>query len=613
VSLVLALEPDPKQAAILKQVVRDRVGADFVLADSKDGAIAAIAERVPDVILVTALLSPRDEKELTDHLRHLDGAEHLQTLTIPLLASGAVEPAKKKKRGLLSALTGESSKPAAPIGCDPKVFAEEIRNYLLKAEDAKAKAAAEQGRSAKRSAGAGRKKSASATMPTSRSTKSVVESLRTPKPAQKPPVVEEKTESTSGSYWAWDSPTPAEAAAAKRPVNTPVAAAGPGGATADRPQAPDAPDAPVAPAAPVAPDVPVFSSWSNPWDVSKSPTLVQPRHQEAVSAEPQRDPLVYLDDHQLPADALVPSVQEGAVEQLLGQPATLSPAEMIEAAPVAHVGPVAPDAEIDLSSLLDGAPTLIVEGEAGSDASSDVFTISKDLDLSALLAQALDTPATRPGSGGRQQSDEAEAARAADAQALLDLKADVDRLRADREEVERALAEARAAQERAEHAAHEVSSKAQEDLERHTRSPSARKKKWLRNDDHARRRNAGCVKKPSGASRWSVSHAPKRSAWRARSKRECARRPRPSGGSAPKQSATWPRHTPPAPAKWPSGPSRSRPSAWRANRRNNRQGPSAAPANRPRRAPMPSARAAKPPSRRSRRKPRGMRASPTSA
>ena len=167
--------------------MRDRVGADFVLADSKDGAIAAIAERVPDVILVTALLSPRDEKELSDQLRHLDGAEHIQTLTIPLLASGAVEPAKKKKRGLLSALTGESSKPAAPIGCDPKVFAEEIRNYLVKAEDAKAKAAAERSRFAKKSASAGRKKNASGTMPASRSTKSVVESLRIPQPAEKPP------------------------------------------------------------------------------------------------------------------------------------------------------------------------------------------------------------------------------------------------------------------------------------------------------------------------------------------------------------------------------------------------------------------------------------------
>ena len=83
--LVLALEPDPKQAAIVRQIVRDRVGADFVLADSKDAALAALADRVPDLILVTALLSPRDEADLTDHLRDLDGAEHLQTLTIPLL------------------------------------------------------------------------------------------------------------------------------------------------------------------------------------------------------------------------------------------------------------------------------------------------------------------------------------------------------------------------------------------------------------------------------------------------------------------------------------------------------------------------------------------------
>ena len=96
-SLVLALEPDPKQAAVLKQVVRDRVGAEFVLADSKDAALAAIAERVPDLILVTALLSPRDESELTDRLRDLEGAEHLQTLTIPLLAERPAAAPKKKR------------------------------------------------------------------------------------------------------------------------------------------------------------------------------------------------------------------------------------------------------------------------------------------------------------------------------------------------------------------------------------------------------------------------------------------------------------------------------------------------------------------------------------
>ena len=146
-SLVLALEPDPKQAAVLKQVVRDRVGAQLVLADSKDAALAAIAERVPDLILVTTLMSPRDESELTDRLRGLEGAEHLQTLTIPLLAaSGSAAEPKKKRRGLLSAFTSDTEAPASPSGCDPAVFAEEIRNYIARAEDLKATASVDRER-----------------------------------------------------------------------------------------------------------------------------------------------------------------------------------------------------------------------------------------------------------------------------------------------------------------------------------------------------------------------------------------------------------------------------------------------------------------------------------
>ena len=85
---VLAFEPDPKQAAALKLVVKDRVGADFVLAESKDAALAAIRSAVPDLILLTALISPRDETEIADLIRELDGAEHTQTLTIPLLDLG---------------------------------------------------------------------------------------------------------------------------------------------------------------------------------------------------------------------------------------------------------------------------------------------------------------------------------------------------------------------------------------------------------------------------------------------------------------------------------------------------------------------------------------------
>ena len=86
-SLVLAIEPDHRQATILKRIVREHVRADLVLVDSRDAAVAAISTRIPDVILVTALLSPRDEEELVGFLRGLDGADHLQTYTIPQLAS----------------------------------------------------------------------------------------------------------------------------------------------------------------------------------------------------------------------------------------------------------------------------------------------------------------------------------------------------------------------------------------------------------------------------------------------------------------------------------------------------------------------------------------------
>ena len=74
-SLVLAIEPDSRQAAILKRVVRDKVRADFVHVDSRDAATAAITERIPDIILVTALMSPRDEEELVSFLRTLEGAD----------------------------------------------------------------------------------------------------------------------------------------------------------------------------------------------------------------------------------------------------------------------------------------------------------------------------------------------------------------------------------------------------------------------------------------------------------------------------------------------------------------------------------------------------------
>jgi hypothetical protein len=320
VALVLALEPDSKQAAIVRQIVRDRVGAEFVLADSKDAALAAIADRVPDLILVTALLSPRDEADLTDQLRGLDGAEHLQTLTIPLLFQATVATPKKKKRGLLSALTGDSDETPVTDGCDPAVFAREIADYIARAEEHKAEAAAARQRDARKP----RKKS------------------RRPSSASAPELT--PAPPSSGSYWDWE-PAPGSGTTA------PSAAREQGG---------------VEPTSATS----NYSSWANPWDVSGQPAVVTEAVDEPGSLTtseptgvPEVDPIASL---------LIKPAEATAAEQLsasdindMGSDAVKEPGSS-----------TAPDLleEIDLSLLLDQespAAALAVE--------PDIYTLPADI------------------------------------------------------------------------------------------------------------------------------------------------------------------------------------------------------------------------------------------
>ncbi len=103
----------------------------------------ALADRVPDVLLVTALLSPRDEDELVTHLRSLDGAEHLQTHTIPLLSGTRVtDESPARSGGLFGKLLRRKEVQAPMAGCDPEIFAEEIRTFLLRAAQLKAESVA---------------------------------------------------------------------------------------------------------------------------------------------------------------------------------------------------------------------------------------------------------------------------------------------------------------------------------------------------------------------------------------------------------------------------------------------------------------------------------------
>ena len=128
-SLILAIEPNKNQAHQLSALVRAHLKAELVTAPTAAAALAALGDRIPDVVLTPALFGLRDEAALTERLRQLgsDGS-HVQTLAIPILA--APSKAAGPNGGLLNR---KKEKGDAEVGCDPAVFAEQIRIYLQRA------------------------------------------------------------------------------------------------------------------------------------------------------------------------------------------------------------------------------------------------------------------------------------------------------------------------------------------------------------------------------------------------------------------------------------------------------------------------------------------------
>jgi hypothetical protein len=148
--LILAIDGDPRRSEQLANLVHARLQADLVQATSAGEGLHALKDRVPDLILTSPLLSPFDEGVLDEYLRDLGAAAtHVQTVRIPMLSSG---PRKKSAAKRLFSL-GRKKTPtssAAPDGCDPKIFADEIAHYLtrsLEGRSASAKATADEAES----------------------------------------------------------------------------------------------------------------------------------------------------------------------------------------------------------------------------------------------------------------------------------------------------------------------------------------------------------------------------------------------------------------------------------------------------------------------------------
>src|SRR5262249_25575436 len=139
--LILAIEPDPRQAAHIAAIAKNPLHAELVIAETAEQALRALGSRVPDLILTAAFLSPKDETVLAERLRELEAAaDHVQVLPIPGMATSGT-----RDRGIRTRLSGSPKNAAGPDGCDQEVFAEQIEEYLKRATaEREAKAAAAQ-------------------------------------------------------------------------------------------------------------------------------------------------------------------------------------------------------------------------------------------------------------------------------------------------------------------------------------------------------------------------------------------------------------------------------------------------------------------------------------
>jgi hypothetical protein len=139
--LILAIDSDPRRSDQLRNLVKARLTVDLVQASSAGEGLHALKDRIPDLILTAPLLSPFDDGVLDEYLRDLGAAAtHVQTVRIPMLSAA---PKKKSTATRLFGL-GRKKKPtssAAPDGCDPKVFADEISHYLTRSLEERAASA----------------------------------------------------------------------------------------------------------------------------------------------------------------------------------------------------------------------------------------------------------------------------------------------------------------------------------------------------------------------------------------------------------------------------------------------------------------------------------------
>jgi hypothetical protein len=131
---ILAIEADPTRKRLLRALVREHVQAEITIADSVSAALAEIDRRLPDVILVPALVGPSDAEELMNRVQ-AHAAPYVQMLALPAFDILAA-PAVAEQRRFLAVFRKRTPAPRPPY--DRSMVGMQIADTVARAQQARA-------------------------------------------------------------------------------------------------------------------------------------------------------------------------------------------------------------------------------------------------------------------------------------------------------------------------------------------------------------------------------------------------------------------------------------------------------------------------------------------
>lgn len=129
-SYVLAIEPNQGQASVLRDIVATNMASKVVVVGSVESARAAMADGIPSLILVHALLPPSQESDLVNQLRSLSHHAAPEVLITPVFSES------ERKNSVLPGLGrfGRRQVRRPSDGNARLIFSEQLSAYLSLAQ-----------------------------------------------------------------------------------------------------------------------------------------------------------------------------------------------------------------------------------------------------------------------------------------------------------------------------------------------------------------------------------------------------------------------------------------------------------------------------------------------